>query len=150
MRKNIEAVLVLLKKQRDVYNRMLEFSHQQKANISDTNIVNELLLKKAELVKEIEKTDAQLAEFKLRWNEDRSVFSAEEQSAISGVFDEIGAILKELLAVEQECIDLAKGLQQGRSREMGKVSVGKKALGLYSSSRKGPINPSSKFMDKRG
>jgi len=147
IRKNVEAIIGLLEKQTQIYRKMLDLSAEQRDQMSNPDKVNELLLQKASLVKEIEKADLSLSEFKEKWNKDKGIFNSDEQNEISRRFEEIGSLLRSLLEIEQECIMKAEQAKQENKKEMKKVNIGKKALGSYSrrsASRK------SKFMDKRG
>ncbi len=147
IRKNVEAIIGLLEKQAQIYRKMLDLSAEQREQMSNPDKVNELLLQKASLVKEIEKADLSLSEFKEKWNKDKGIFNSDEQNEISRRFEEIGSLLRSLLEIEQECIMKAEQAKQENKKEMKKVNIGKKALGSYSrrsASRK------SKFMDKRG
>ncbi len=147
IRKNVEAIIGLLEKQAQIYRKMLDLSAEQREQMSNPDKVNKLLLQKASLVKEIEKADLSLSEFKEKWNKDKGIFNSDEQNEISRRFEEIGSLLRSLLEIEQECIMKAEQAKQENKKEMKKVNIGKKALGSYSrrsASRK------SKFMDKRG
>ncbi len=147
IRKNVEAIIGLLEKQAQIYRKMLDLSAEQREQMSNPDKVNKLLLQKASLVKEIEKADLSLSEFKEKWNKDKGLFNSDEQNEISRRFEEIGSLLRSLLEIEQECIMKAEQAKQENKKEMKKVNIGKKALGSYSrrsASRK------SKFMDKRG
>jgi len=83
MRKSVDSILALLDKQINIYSQMSELSAEQMDSLSDAKKANSILLAKAELVKDIEKSDVQLATFKEQWHKDKSSFSFEEQAMIS-------------------------------------------------------------------
>lgn len=143
----LEELLADLGRQRDLYRALMVLASRQEQALqgSDTGVLLEIVELKRRLLTAGEEVDRHLAPWRERWSELRDALSTADRARIESLVDEVGTVLKDLLALEDRCTKIAEQGVASTGEEIRKVVEARKVQSAY---KPAPPPADSRFIDR--
>jgi hypothetical protein len=144
---NFEGALEALKRERDLYAKILELSREQRrlAEAGSTEELLAVLAEKGRLAEEAAQASEGSRELKRDWAEKKAGMGADDAARGQELLDAVAGILKQVLAEEEECERSIGQRKHGTMEDLLKLQKGRKIAQAYG--KKPPQDP--RFKDER-
>lgn len=132
-----EGLIKLLKRQRDLYQRLQELSERQRNLISGDRpeLLLNILRDRQTLVTALAKVNEQLSPYRRDWQRVYQTLPEVTRHSVSGLLDEINRMLQCILEADQEDQALLSARKQAVARSLNNVSGGRVANAAYARHR---------------
>jgi hypothetical protein len=128
-----QALIKLLREQRDFYQRLQELSDRQRSLISGDRpeLLLNILRDRQILVESLARINQKLSPYRRNWQEIYETLPEEARQSASSLLEEINGMLQLILKADQEDQALLSARKQAVARSIGEVSGGQAANTAY-------------------
>lgn len=134
---NPEGLITLLRRQRDLYQRLADLSERQRSLISGDRpeLLLNILHERQTLVTALASVNDQLSPFRRNWQNVYETLPEVTRHTASSLLDEINGMLQIILRTDQEDQALLSARKQAVARSLGDVAGGQAANSAYGRNR---------------
>lgn len=144
----VDAITTRLKQQLDYYEKILELGSQEKVALEsdDAQALMKVLNWKQKYLAKIDKLKDELFAYKEQWEPIRENVSDEIKNSLKVYTDKTEELLKAIIELEKDNIDMAQAHKDGISRKISTYKYGTKAVKSYLGTG---MSPRKNIMDKK-